>query len=365
MKVALLTPFKKQEGLSEYSRMFTEELKKFIDVEIFDLSKLSLRSRLQYLTFDKFDLVHIQHELAHWGSFTNPLRTPRFFEFCQKVKVPKVVTFHSVDLKGETWKKWGWWGRHRFLKMHNLPQGSIVHTGYAKEGLIKMGVPASKIHVIPIGVPDLESWKDRGLESKKRKLENWKIRELESKRLIAIFGFINPDKGYEIVLNTLPDLPQDVIFIIAGGVQDQSNQAYLNTLNSLITQMGLQNRVFITGFLEKQKMFSLMQQTKIILFPRTHVNASLELSLAIAFQKPILASNLPYFVEVNSRVPCLEIFEFEGGRVENFKKKLLRLLGDKLRQQELSEKCSEYAQKYSWEEIAKITIGIYSSVLQP
>lgn len=347
--------------------MFVSELKKFIDVEIFDLSKLSVRSRLQYLTFDKFDLIHLQHELAHWGSFINPLRTPRFFEFCQKVKIPKVVTFHSVDLKGETWKKWGWWGKRRFVKMHKLPQASIVHTKYSRDGLVQMGVPASKIHVAPIGIPNLEDGRWRVENGEERILEGiggyWK--SLEGKRVIAIFGFVNPDKGYEIVLKALKDLPHDVVFIIAGGVQDQSNQAYLNTLNSLITQMGLQQRVIITGFLEKQKMFSLMQQSEIILFPRTHVNASLELSLAIAFQKPILASNLPYFVEVNSRVPCLEIFELQGDKIANFKKKLLRLLGDKLRQQELSEKCSEYAQKYSWEEIAKITIGIYSSVLQP
>lgn len=355
MRVAFVSPWNKTEGLAVYSRWLTDKLEKLVELRVFPLddgwnrhSRLSLPNEV-----NQYECLHLQHELALWGSFTHPFKS-LYFEFMGKVRIPKIITFHTVDLRGETWKRWGWWGRNRFVKMHALPEKSIVHSQFLKDGLVKFGIAPEKVEVIPLGIPKLEvgggKW-EVGKEGFGRKLKN------EGERIIAIFGFINPDKGYEVVLEAIRRLPPDVVFVIAGGIQDESNREYFKQLQLTINDSTINHRVIITGFLAEEQALSLLSASDVVLFPRRHVNASLELSLAIGMNKPILASNLPYFREINNRVPCLEIFELN--KPDDFYFRLRELLENEGLQARLIEMTKIYASQYSWERIAKQTVEVY------
>ena len=42
------------------------------------------------------------------------------------------------------------------------------------------------------------------------------VSAIEGKRVVTIFGYVTPNKGYEQTLKLLASLPQDVVLVVAG-----------------------------------------------------------------------------------------------------------------------------------------------------
>lgn len=354
MKVAFVSPWRHEEGISIYAHALAERLKQEVQLEVYPLDKVEL-TRVPLAKINENDLAHLQHELSFWGSFTRPSK-PLFFQFAEKIRRPLVVTFHTVDYEGHDWKRWPIWGKYRFRAMHKLPDHSIVHTHFCQKKLVELGVAEDKISVVPHGIfapeqptPDLQQ-------------EVLKRYKLEQKRIMLMHGFINPDKNYELVLESLPLLEDEVVLIIAGGVQNEANQAYYHNLLKKVTNLGLEKRVIVTGFLPRSEVSTLIFLAEVVLSPRKHVNASGSLAWAIGFHKPILCSNQPFFEEINEQVPCLEIFEID--QPYEFREKMRRLLHDQGLRQKLIENTQEYAKRFGWPKIAQQTLQLYEKVLR-
>lgn len=110
---------------------------------------------------------------------------------------------------------------------------------WEKEEMIKSGVKSDLLAVISNGIED-EAYMDiDSLASQdiKDKVKRW------GKYLVQI-GRIYPIKNYETVLRAMYYLPKDINFVIAGPISDLE---YKIKLDSLITELGLRNRVFFAG----------------------------------------------------------------------------------------------------------------------
>ncbi len=369
MKIAFVTPWQEKDGISLYAKELvqgfksTKELRTFryfeparkfprdMEVMVFPMRRGEEDSWSNWVEdINQYDLMHLQHEYSWWGSYTNPWGN-RFQNFLKSIQVPKVVTYHSVDLIGFERPRWGWWGKRQHRKVFSAADQIIVHTQAAKDGLVKNDLKGEKIQVVPIGVSERRTVKDS---------EALKKFNLTGKRFVSIFGYLNPDKGYEIALAALKNI-LDLYLVIGGDIQDETNQQYKKDLRVLISQEEkIKNRVVITGYLGEEEMISLMDSSWAILLPRTHVNASHELSLALSQGKAIIASDLPYFKEVNERYECLAICR--AGDAGSLQKILEKILADEKFRKNLEQKANQYAKRYSWDFVANETLSIYRAL---
>src|SRR5262249_18701744 len=120
----------------------------------------------------------------------------------------------------------------------------IVHTEGGRRALIARGANPQYVHTIPAGVPEAltpppplpktrEGASDGRTETVSplpSELASGKGREaggegfrarfgLTDRRIVSLFGYIAPNKGYELTFEILPSLPPEVVFVIAGGVR--------------------------------------------------------------------------------------------------------------------------------------------------
>lgn len=366
-----------RDGISDYSRYLVDELKRFVDVNILRLNHY-VPEKEYYIHAAKeanqSDIAHIQFNYVYFNGEL-PYRN-RLLTFMKHLKVPAVMTVHEVRVGSEpippgvtssikrmifnnTLPLWKLWSVIHHKRMYKKPERIIVHTkGQAKviKGLVDN---PEKVMLIPHGIPNIPD-EVKMLSPVDARMELG----LEGKTILTIFGFINRRKGYELALDALLELPEDVILIIAGGPMTDNTQdrEYYDSLLQRIIDMGLKGKVKITGYLKEEDVPVIMSATDICLAPFSSPAASGALSLCIGYNKPIIASDTPVNVEACERIPCVEIFR--SGDSKDLLIKIKGILGNKKKAEELSRLAREYSERFSYRRVAEVTVKVYEEVLQ-
>jgi glycosyltransferase involved in cell wall biosynthesis len=292
------------------------------------------------------------------------------------IKKPLVATIHEARINFEwfapgtmnqakrlifnaTLPFWNRWSRGYHRAMYANLDRIIVHTEQMADLIAGFGVKAAKITVIAHGVPPVPSvGATTTAEEAKKELG------LVGKRILTTLGFINRRKGYEAVLGILSQLPGEVMFLIAGGsmTDNQVDRDYYEYLGQCISSLGLTERVVITGYLDPRRLALVMAATDVYIAVYPDSSASGALSLAIAFQKPIVASRIPAHVEINQSVPCLKIVDPNDS--EEFIQAVQVLLSQSATRAQLQEACAQYGREHSYAQVANITIKEYARITE-
>ena len=176
---------------------------------------------------------------------------------------------------------------------------TIVHTAAARDELVERGVKPAYVLVVPTGVPSPVPSPSNGVDFRAKY-------GLQNRRLAMLFGYIAPNKGYELTLKVLADLPKDVSLVIAGGARNAEMEPYVAGLKQLIEASGLKERVLITGYLSNEDVADAMAAADVVLAPHTQATGSYSVTLPLTHGKPIVASDMDCFKEICNRVDCLE-----------------------------------------------------------
>ncbi|MEI8344797.1 MAG: glycosyltransferase family 4 protein, partial [Candidatus Omnitrophota bacterium] len=226
-----------------------------------------------------------------------------------------------------------------------IPDHLIVHLSKTKAGLEKLGIGQDKISVIRLGNPRAAKSREHGFET--------------DTKLLTIFGFIVPTKGYDIALRAIKALGRDDIhLVIGGGIRTVHDKAYYETLVKLIDASGI--KVTLTHYLNKEEAFALLRRSTAILLPFRDTGTevgSYSLSYAIAAEKPIIASDIPFFSEIAEHSKCITLFK--EGDAGDLALTIDRVLGNVPYYEKLTR---DYAGINSWNELSQKTISIYEKV---
>lgn len=377
MKVSLCSVFdKSKDGISDYAGHLANELKKYVDLVLVKLDSY-IPDKDYYIAkameANKADIAHIQFNYPYFNG--SLLYHNRFFTFAEYLKVPIVMTVHEIAVENRllplnvtgrfkrgffnrTLLFWNYLSAANHKKMYSRVERVIAHTRGQAELIKRLIKDKAKVLVIPHGIPMI-SREYKELPSSIGK----KILGVEGKRVLTIFGFINSKKGYELAIDSLPELPDNVILLVAGGkMTDNPNDLeYHNDLLKMISDTGLEDRVKITGYLRLEDIPIVMAATDICLAPFTSLSASGALSLCLGYNKPIIASDIDNHQEINSRVSCLELFRH--GDSKDFLKKIKWLLSDQTRLTKLIEFSDIYSDEFSYNKIAARTVALYQDVI--
>jgi len=378
MKVAFCTGWdSERDGIAEYSQHLVNSLKHCgVSIKIAKLG-FYINDKAYYHTLAKSitnaDICHVQFNYVYFNGEL-PYRN-RFLYFLENVKIPVIMTAHEVrpsykpvqggfngDIKrfvfNHTLLFWNAWSGLYHKAMYNRVNKIIVHTR-GQAAMVEHFVDSrERVTLIPHGIPEFSR-----LESLIEKEQAKKRMGLEDKTVITIFGFINKKKGYELILDILPQLPPEVILFIAGGsMTDNSiDREYYHGLLKIIAQKKLQERVRISGYIQEHQIPDIIAATDICLAPFSSTSASGALSLCIGYHKPIVASDIDVHREVNERIPCLELFRHDDAA--DALEKITGLLHELPRMSELVRLTKEYSARFSYSRIAEKTVQVYQEVL--
>jgi glycosyltransferase involved in cell wall biosynthesis len=320
--------------------------------------------RAQAESLNEADVIHIQHEHSFWGGIL-PGHSA-FWEFRYLLKKPVVITVHTTTslaamlrLKEErrphikmakiylTMKK-----RYRdSVEIAPFVTGrAIVHTEEGRRQLIERGASPQYVHMIPAGVPDPLPADSQGRAFREKF-------GLAQRRLITLFGYTANTKGYEVVLDALPQIPADVAFVIAGGPRNPDQEEYIKALMNQVAARGLQERVIYTGYLSEPEIAEAMSASEIVLAPHTLATGSYSVMIPLTYGKPVIASDLAIFREIKERGGGVQLFANRD--FEALARAVDSLLEDETCRSELAERALAYARSHSWPEIARRTVEVY------
>lgn len=176
-----------------------------------------------------------------------------------------------------------------------LNQAKLVFVSSGEESRrLQSVIDVNKIKVVPHFVEKRDFACDRSEAKSKLKLNEGKI--------ITILGFIHGRKGYQLIVETMPQLPQNVKVVFAGG-SSPGDEEFVAGLIQLAKSTGVDDRLRITGYLSEEELEQYITATDLAICPFKFFSASGSLSTWISAARPILAYDLPQITEYNSIEP--------------------------------------------------------------
>jgi glycosyltransferase involved in cell wall biosynthesis len=375
MNIAMLTSVGERCGIAAYTRALVEGLQTLPDtgVEVVPITegkqpREHYVAQAELLNAPHIDVVHIQHEHSFWGGIL-PGKSA-FWELRYLIKKPVVLTAHTTYaladlLKIKTERRPHKWLAKQLLLRNTAYRDSvdiapfvsamtIVHTAAARRELIERGANPNSVQIVPTGVPKALRAPTGGKAFRER-------HGLHGRRFVTIFGYIAPNKGYELTLDILPQLPEDVVLVIAGGIRVPGEEPYAECVNGLIARSGQANRVVVTGFLSDDDVAEAMEASDLVLAPHTWATGSYSVTLPLTHGRPVLASDLDCFHEIAGRMDCIALFK--AGDAPDYSARLLALLADPARRKQLELGARAYADRFSWPRVASMTRRIYDQTI--
>ena len=364
-------------GIGKYQEQFLSAMKHVaadeIDNEFFEYSpnQTKIMSHDEFTgvleifkeKLRKFDLLHVQHEL----SFYKHSELHRLIEAAHELGKRVIITVHTApDAQYKTPIREGYGPRSimkfvreiraakEFNKIHMVPICAadlvLVHNMTTRNNLVKHGVDAGRIQQITLPVPKL-SFQERSDDIKKA------LQYKKGDVIIASVGFVSQTKGVKQAVKSLKYLPENYKLAVIGGVHPSGGgESYLDDVSDLIIKLNLQERVYITGFVEDDtKLNALIRECDVCVYPydRKYYSyvSSAALNNALANHKPAIVYPTPPFIEMN-----------EKGTVAITKSANYYELARYVVEADyptLSSRSKEYAEEFNYQAEAKKLVGIY------
>jgi len=182
------------------------------------------------------------------------------------------------------------------------------------------------------------------------------------RRVILTPGFVSRRKGYEVVLPVLRELPDDILYIIAGGAMNHLGDLYRKQLEALIRRYNLEERVKITGYCPPAELSRLMLNADLILlpYPEEVVQGSAALSQAISLELPILTSSIRVHREIREHSGSLELFDLSSP--DSLREKIIQLLEQPQLRNQLLQACRQYRRKFAPGQVARKLSELYREI---
>jgi len=303
------------------------------------------------------DIVHIQHDYSVYGF------DQRFFILLDKIRSNTIVTMHEVHTP-ETAEKVTYSEENlarRHAELGDLTDKVITHSDTMKEWLVKYGVESGKIEVIPHGtiiIPRISK-----AEAKKR----WGFSETD--KVILSLGFIRRSKNERLLIEALPDLLQevpDLYLLLAGSLHPYSSgddAAESKSRRYLVNRLGLKPRVkFIEGYLSDEELLYILGCADLLVYlhDKPYVEVSGALHLGIGAGKPIVATAVPRFEEVQKFSPETVVPDDRRRLVET----VAKILTDDDFASDLAKRTAAYARQTSWTKVAREHYRVYQEILK-
>ena len=245
----------------------------------------SYQEAAEFLNFHNIDMVCLQHE---YGIFGGPAGS-HILHLLRGLKMPVVTTLHTVLREPDA---------DQLVVMEEIAELSdrlIVMSQLSSQFLQEIfKVPASKIDMVPHGVPDLpfldpNFYKDRF--------------GVEGKAVLLTFGLLSPNKGIENVIRAMPQIlskHENAVYLVAGATHPhilrREGDKYRASLQALAREVGVASQViFHDRFATPEEMAEFIGAADIYVTPYRHEAQVVSGTLAYALGAGKAIISTPYW----------------------------------------------------------------------
>lgn len=176
----------------------------------------------------------------------------------------------------------------------------------------------------------------------------------------SFLGRIHKGKGVfdlvEIWRGVIDRLPQAGQLVLVGSGEKET----IDRLKKLVKKKALTGKVFLAGFVDEQTKYQLLKGSRIFLYPSYYDANPISTVEALACRLPIVAYNLPVFLE---HYPRNLIQGVSRGDIQDFTRKVLGVLKNKQKREQLRKAGFEFAKEFNWPEIFKKQEKIISDLI--
>lgn len=333
------------------------------------MSSEELQGALEKLAHELrgYDILHIQHEFGlYWFD-----QFRRIVETAKGMDKKVIVTVHLSPGRAIKPVARGGLGprslvayaralrhRHKMIQEHIVPMREadvvIVHNDITAQSLKQFGVEPSRIKKLVHPVYEVP-------EPPKSTEISTKLNRQKDDIIFGITGFLHRYKGILGAVRALMFLPDNYKLALIGGVKaDSDDVEFEDKVTTLVDQLGLHDRVYITGFIQDDdRLNALIRECDICVFPYDRdYYASISsgsLNLAFANDKPVIAYPTESFKEAakeGALVLCQTFAYYELAR------ELQRI---DIPAQIAHSK--DYAKKMAWPKMAQELVAIYKELV--
>ncbi len=269
-------------------------------------------------------------------------------------KLPLIATIHAT----ESGRNYGlhtdlqryisdveWWLGYEAWRV-------ICCSRYMQEEIQRVfQLPEDKIRMIPNGV-EINNLKPLDGQLKRSDFA------APDEKIIFFVGRLVQEKGVQILLEAakriLPRYPK-LKFIIGG------DGIYRSNLQNLARQLGLNEKVYFTGYLDEIRRNALYAWAEVAVFPSLYEPFGIVALEAMASQTPVIVADTGGLSEIVAH--GVDGLKFYPGSSFSLAQMLLWLLADPQRGQNLAIQAYQKIQEqYNWQQIARQTQKIYREV---
>ncbi len=294
------------------------------------------------------DIVHVQFAPHLFGGF-KPFRNLLPF-FLRCLSRPAVITVHEVDLTGtpltSAIKRWV----QRSLFRPEPVRKRIALTRFVADRLQDLGY--GSVTVIPMWVPQIKRRPDATVAKKRL--------GLTGNFVVTAFGFIVARRGYELLLEALKRLPDDVLMVFAGGLHPLDKTGYYTQWMQRVADHPRRRQIHVTGYLPEGDVDEWLAASDVIAAPFRQLSGSASLMRVLAHGKPIVASDLPPLRELAEASKAILLFP--EGDVNALTEGLLRLRTDEALRRQLAASADGFAQRNTVAEAAQRHKKLYDLI---
>jgi glycosyltransferase involved in cell wall biosynthesis len=176
---------------------------------------------------------------------------------------------------------------------------------------------------------------------------------------ILAFSSLTPHKNIRALIQAFQRLNQrapDAYQLVIVGHQPRTNPS----MKEMAIELGLKDSIVFTGYLERRLVDALLGGASVFAFPSLYEGFGLPLLEAMASGTPVVCSRGGALQEIagNSAV------YFEPTDVAQMAEVLLQVLQDEPGRRALILRGEKNAGRFSWEETARRTLAVYTSLVQ-
>ena len=365
-------------GVADYNRHLTRALRELIecDTVLFPTTRASrdqlrplLALRAEYARLaaraDRYDAALVQWQVRFWNG-ARPVEN-MFPMFLKRIRKPMIMVLHEWPaiprLQGYqgTWPMrlakraltaaWTahevgqldyerWVARDMFHSVAHI----LVHAPELQARILAAGVTPDKVTLERFPVHNLPP-------------PSWTVDEvterfgLHGRRVALLLGNPVARKGFDLAVQALPHLADDVVLVLVCSLADEFARASVEALRRLAHELGVEHRLITSDFLDDAQLASVFRVAELGLSPFRAVTGSSSIAHFLAAGLPVIASDLPAIRQVMEAGAGIRLFE--PGSVDDLVAKIDEALRSHEAMEQLHAASRSYQEKTSFPELAR------------
>ena len=295
---------------------------------------------------EKFDVIHAHDWLVAYSAKT----------LKNSYKIPLVSTIHATEagrnsgISTETQK---YINDTEWMLTYESSE-VIVNSNYMKNELQRLfGLPFEKINVVPNGV---NLYNFSGIE---RDYDFRRQYAMDNEKIILFMGRLVYEKGVQHLIDAMPKILanyNDAKLIIAG------KGGMIDELKAKVSYLGLDNKVYFTGYLNSKQVQKMYKCADISVFPSTYEPFGIVALEAMLAGVPTVVSDIGGLNEIISH--GIDGMKSYAGNPNSIADSILTLLYDhKLCETVTKNAKLKVKNEFNWQKIAQDTHFTYQKAI--